>query len=115
MQLFESREGFIFSFGFNMQTRKPDSYYIGWCDPMTKEWGPGGDNGAGWIQTPFMIFPSKIEQPKDGHIVVHQSNYIVLLHNLGSPLYWNMTPYQPERALREGIIKAPEDWKLWMG
>lgn len=108
MKLFRSIQGFIFSFGFDMLARRPHPYYIGWCDPISFEWEANITNEAGWIRTPFIISPSKIEEPKSGLIIVYQSDYIIALHYCASPLVWGYTPYRPEQALREGIIKSPE-------
>lgn len=43
----------MFSFGFNMETRKPQPRHIAWCDPQTKEWAVGPTNQAGTIETSF--------------------------------------------------------------
>ena len=106
MQLYRSMEGFIFSFGFNMQTRRPDPRYIGWCDPTTKQWDATAANQAGYIVMPFFISPQKIEQRCGGQIIVHQSDYIIVLADHGPPLMWGFTPYTPEHAVRLGIIFA---------
>lgn len=95
MRLFKHSDGFIFSFGFNMQERKPDLYYIGWCDPQTLSWDSTKDNQAGWIRTPFIVAPQFIHELHD-QIIAYQTDVMLVLTRCGPPYIWDYTRYTPE-------------------
>ena len=99
MRLFTHSDGFIFSFGFNMQERKPDLYYIGWCDPQTLDWDCTNDSTyhhqAGWIRTPFIVAPQFIHELR-GSIVAYQTDMMIVLTQASHPFVWQYTRYIPE-------------------
>jgi hypothetical protein len=74
MRLFETSNGYIFSFGFDVANQKRDSHIIAWCDPRTKEWEPKPDNRAGSYQL-FGIFvkPDHIWEV-DGKVIAYQAD-----------------------------------------
>lgn len=74
MKLFETSQGFIFSFGFDMITRKRDSHIIAWCDPRTKEWEPTPDNKAGYYRVCFFVGEMDFIKEIDGKVIAYRSD-----------------------------------------
>lgn len=96
MRLFRTTDDFVFSFGFNMQERKPDLHYIGWWDPTTQEWDANLNNLAGWIRPPFIVAPQFIKEV-DGTVVAFQSGLMVVLTKTGPPFAWTYAVYTPDQ------------------
>ena len=89
MKLFQDSRGFVFSFGFDMVSRKPNSGIICWCDPATQEWDINSNNLAGSLHLPFLVAPEFIRQISD-LIIAYQSGRCIELRYIGAPLVFSM-------------------------
>jgi hypothetical protein len=97
MKLFETSQGFVFSFGFNMETRKPDRRHIAWCDPTTKNWEIGPTNQAGTIELQFEIDPEFVKEI-NGDVIVYQPGVCIEFYYVGSPVIWRCRVMRAEET-----------------
>lgn len=95
MHLFETSQGFVFAFGFNMNERKPDIHMVSWCDPEAKEWLPATTNQAGWQVFQFPINPEFVRELPAG-IVAYQPGRCLEFSYTGHPFIWSVTVLQPK-------------------
>jgi hypothetical protein len=94
MRLFETSQGFIFSFGFDMKARKPRRRHVAWCDPGTKDWDVNVASSAGTIEFPFDIDPEFIRE-SNGAVVAYQPGVCLEFHFEGAPFIWTCTIMRP--------------------
>ena len=94
MKLFETWNGFVFSFGFDMGTRQPRPNFVCWCDPATKEWETRADNQAGSIEFPIALNTENvIEHPGGLYLLQASEKYpCVEFVYVGPPLVWSYIP-----------------------
>lgn len=97
MRLFKHSEGFIFSFGFNMQTRVEDANYIGWCDPQSFEWDVSIGNLAGYLIMPYVVVPDFVREISSTKILAYRPYQLLELNLVKpSPYIWEVIRYQPD-------------------
>ena len=95
MRLFTHSDGFIFSFGFNMQERRPDAHRICWCDPSSLSWNVSLNSLAGGIEVPFIVAPQFIHELHD-QIIAYQTDGMLVLTRREPPYIWDYARYTPE-------------------
>lgn len=108
MKLFETSQGFIFSFGFDMQTRKPRHGHVCWCDPITKSWEISQGNQAGWIVPPYGVAPEFIKEI-GGTVFCYQSGMCVEFRYIGPPLVWSYSMLMEGRDGRRARCEPSDD------
>jgi hypothetical protein len=96
MKLFRQSEGFIFSFGFDMQKRVPDSLHLGWCDPQSGEWDPDTNNLAGNIILPYSVPYDFIREISPTKIIAHGCGIMIEIAMVGAPFMWSVIRYRPD-------------------
>ena len=88
MKLFETSSGFIFSFGWDMVTKKRDTSIICWCDPKTKEWEPSPDNKAGNYKLYGTIVCPNVVLEQNGCVIAWQQGRCFELIHFGHRIVW---------------------------
>ena len=88
MRLFETSQGYIFSFGWDMVARKRDSSIIAWCDPRTKEWEPTPDNKAGNYRVFGTIVSPEVVLEDKGRVIAWQQARCFELIHFGHRIVW---------------------------
>lgn len=89
MKLFKHSQGFILSFGFSMENRKPHDRLIAWSDPSTGEWECRNDNQAGWTCFGFVVDPEFVHE-SDGKVIAYQPGLCIEMIYVGGPTVWNI-------------------------
>ena len=106
MKLFRTSQGFIFSFGFDVVSRKPDAHIICWDDPQTGEWETKANNLAGFMRIKTSLDDETgvsdiefVRETADRAIVAYSPGRCIEIRYIGGVLGFSFN-----------ILKARQDW-----